>query len=147
MRETLLRSRGSQKLIGVRSSFVGNRNRFTAPDQLPSATAEALPPSNRILRRCPIGSSVPTLHRLHRDPIADFEWTACQRPAQRRLGSCLDLGIARDSQIEGLQMILEASNIFQTPDAKDCSSTHAALRRSGRPKTASPPINARATST
>ena len=126
---------------------MGNRNRFSAPDQLAAATAEALPPPNRILRGCPIRSCVPTLHGLHRDPVADFEWTAFQRPAQRRLGSGHDLGIARDLQVEGPQVILKASNVLQAAQAKDCSSAHADPRRSGKPKTASPPSNAMTTRT
>ena len=126
---------------------MGNRDCFPAPDQLAAAAAEALPPPNRIVRRCPLRSCVPTLHRLHRDPVADFEWTAFERPAQRRLRSGHDLRIARDPQVEGPQVIVEASNIFQTPDAKNCSGAHAALRRPGKPKTASPPSNARPTRT
>src|SRR5580658_4698485 len=124
--------------MGIGSSFMGNRNGFSAPDQLAAAPAEALPPSNRILRRRPIWSCVPTLHRLHCDPVADFEWTSFQRPAQRRTSSGHELRIVRDLQVEGPQVLLEA-NIFQAPDAKNCSSAHAALRRSGKPKTASPP--------
>src|ERR1700727_2632399 len=126
---------------------MGNRDCFPAPDQLAAAAAEALPPSNRLRRRPPIRSCAPTLPRLPRHPVADFEWTAFERPAQRRLRSAHDLGIARDPQVEGAQVIVEACNIFQTPDAKNCSSAHAALRRPGKPKTASPPSNARPTRT
>src|ERR1700732_1082217 len=126
---------------------MGNRDGFFAPDQLAGASAGAPPPPSRMLRRRPVRSCAPPLHRLHRDPIADREWTSFQRPAQRRLRSGQELKIARDLQVEGLQVILEASNVFQTPDAKDCCSSHTALRRSGKPKTASPPSNARATRT
>src|ERR1700683_2425188 len=112
---------------------MGNRDCFPAPDQLAAAAAEALPPPNRILRRRPIRSCVPTLHRLHRDPVADIEWTAFERPSQRRLRSGHDLTIAWDPQVEGAQVIVEACNIFQTPDAKNCSSAHAALPRPGTP--------------
>src|SRR5579862_585095 len=147
MRKRILRSRRSEKLVGISSSFMRNRNRFPSPDQLAAAAAEALPPANRILRRCPIRGCVPTLHRLHRDPVADFEWTAFERPAQRRFRSGQDLSIARHLQVESPQVILKVRNIFQAPDANDCYRAHAALRRPGKPNTASPPSNARPTRT
>jgi hypothetical protein len=111
MRRTLLRSRGGEKLMGIRPSLLGNRNRFPTPNQLASTSAESLPSPNGIVRRHPVGGCVPTLHGLYRDPVADFEWTAVERPAQRRFASSHDLGIARDLQPEGLQVTLKVSNI------------------------------------
>src|SRR5215471_13896968 len=66
---------------------VGNGDGFPAPDQLAAAGAKTPPPPNGKIGRRPIRSCVPTFHRLHRDPVADFEWTAFQFPAERRLGS------------------------------------------------------------
>jgi hypothetical protein len=91
MRKTFLRSRGREKLIGVRSSFMGNRNRFSTPNQLAPTSPEPLPPPNGILRRRPVSGRIPTLHGLNRDPVADFEWAAVQQPAQRRFASGHDL--------------------------------------------------------
>src|ERR1700689_335375 len=86
-RNTLLRAGGGEKLIWVRSPFVGNRNRFSTPDQLSATQAEPLPSPNGLLRRCAIRSRIPALHGLNRDAVTDFEWTAVQRPAQRRFSS------------------------------------------------------------
>jgi hypothetical protein len=112
VREAFLHSRGGEKLVGVRPTFMANCNRLSTPDQLAAAAAEALPASNSILRRSPFGSRVPTLHGLNRDPVADFEWTLLQRPTQWRLRSCHNLGIAGDLQVESLQVSLKASNVF-----------------------------------
>src|SRR5580698_5054292 len=138
VRNTLLRARGGEKLIWVGSPFVGNRNRFSTPDQLSATTAKPLPSPNGLLRRCPIRSRVPALHRLHRDAVADFEWTAVQLPPQRRFSSGHNLGIARNLQAKTLHVALKACNILQAPQPEDCSSSiaHAALRRPGRAKTA-----------
>jgi hypothetical protein len=49
VRKPLLRSRGSEKLIWIRSSLMGNRNRFATPDQLSATTAEPLPSPDGVL--------------------------------------------------------------------------------------------------
>src|SRR5215469_13999204 len=126
---------------------MANSDRFPAPDQLATTATKTPPPSKGILRRRTIKSCIPTLHWLHGDPIADFERTAVHRPAQRRLCPGHDLEITWDLQIERTQVILETSNIFHTPNAKDRSTTHTGLRLAGNPKTASPPSNASATRT
>src|SRR5271169_199189 len=91
-----LRARRREKLVWVCSPFVGNRNRFSTPDQLTATAAEPLPSPNGNLRRRPIRGRIPALHGLNRDAVADFEWTAVQPPAQRRLVSRYDLAIAGD---------------------------------------------------
>src|SRR5438105_4581274 len=108
MRNAFLRVGRREKLVWVRSPFVGNRNRFSTPDQLAATAAKPLPSPNGILRGHPIRSRVPALHGLNRDAVADFEWPAVQRPAQRRLGSRHDLAIAGDLKIEGLHVRLKA---------------------------------------
>src|SRR5215470_3551697 len=133
--------------MGPNSNAITCGDGFPAPDRLAAAGTKTLPPPNVKIGRRPIRSCVPTFHRLHRDPVADFEWTAFQFPAKRRLGSGHNLGVTRDVQVEVLQVFLKTRNIFQTPDAADCSNTHDALRRCGKPKTANPPSNARVTST
>src|SRR5579864_4445611 len=142
VREVFLCSGSGEKLVGVRTSFVGNRNGFSAPNQLAAAAAEPLPPANGFFRRGAVRSRVPTLHRLNCDSVADFERTAVQRRAQRGLASDRDVGIAGDMQPEGLQVTLKSSNTVEGPQANDCSAAHGALRRAGKAKTARPPNNA-----
>jgi hypothetical protein len=57
---------------------------------------------------------------LNGNAVGDFEWTARQRPAQRGWVSRRDLEVARDLQTEGLHMILEAADILDAAQAKDC---------------------------
>jgi hypothetical protein len=57
---------------------------------------------------------------LNGNAVGDFEWTARQRPAQRGLVSRRDLEVARDLQTEGLHMILEAADMLDAAQAKDC---------------------------
>jgi hypothetical protein len=49
MRKRLSCPWDSKKLIRIRSSFVGNGDRFPAPNQLAAAASEALPSPNSIL--------------------------------------------------------------------------------------------------
>src|SRR5258708_7955270 len=142
LRKASSRSRGGEKLVRVRTCFVRHSNRLSTPDQLAATAAKPLPSTKGLLRRRPVRSRVPTLHGLNSDPVADFEWTAIQGPAQRRLGSSHDLGIAWDLQVESLQVSLKSSNSLQAAQAKDWTRAQGALRRSGNPKTASPPSNA-----
>src|SRR5579859_500085 len=142
VREGFLCLLGGEKLIGIRSSFVGNRNGFSTPNQLAAAATEPLPSSNGFFRRGAVRSRVPSFHGLNGDPVSDFERTAFQRPAQRRLATGRDLRLAGDMQPEGLQMTLEASNVLEGSQANDGSAAHVALRRAGNPKTAIPPNNA-----
>src|ERR1051326_7032609 len=142
VREAFLRSLRGEKLVWIRSSFVGDRNGFSTPNQLAPAAAEPLPPPNGFFRRGAVRSRVPSFHGLNGDPVADFERTAFQRPAQRRLATGRDLRLAGDMQPECLQVTLKASNILEGPQANDCPAAHVALRRAGNPKTAIPPNNA-----
>jgi hypothetical protein len=82
-----LSSRGGEKLVRVRSSFMADSYGFSTPDQLPSAPPEAFPSSYRILGRSAISRCVPTFHRLDSNAVTDFERTAHQGQAQWRLRS------------------------------------------------------------
>ena len=122
------------------------RDGFPAPDQVAAARARAAPPPDGIIRRFPIRSCVPTLHWLHRESVAILNGPVF---SDQRTGDWDPVTISGSQGIRRWRSASgpENSNIFQTSDATDCSSTLDAVRRSGKPKTANPPSNARLTST
>src|ERR1700728_3561578 len=77
LREAVLRAFRNHELVRIGATFVADSHRFPAPDQARSAPSEMSPSPDRVLRRISVSSSVPTFHRLHRDPVGNCQSSAC----------------------------------------------------------------------
>jgi hypothetical protein len=73
--ETLLCVVGNDELIWVRPASVRDCHGFPTPNQFGSAATEVPPAMKRSLAGAPVCRSVPALHRLRGEAIADLEQT------------------------------------------------------------------------
>src|SRR5690606_32152994 len=60
-----------QQLVRARTPVVPDGRGFTAPDELRSAQAEALPATPRVFAGPAVARAVPAFHRQHAEPVAD----------------------------------------------------------------------------
>ena len=114
-----------QELIRIRSSFMSDRDGFSAPNQFRATAPESLPTSNRSFSRFAIWRTVPTLHEFYRDPIADFDVAVDYRPTQRRFRARCELSIARDIQMERTQVLLKTCDVLYGSEPKEGLRAHA----------------------
>src|SRR2546429_8621367 len=100
------------ELIRISASFMSHRDGFSTPNQFRTTAPESLPTSNRAFGRIAIWRTVPTLHGLYRDAIADFDVAFDQWPTQRRFRARHELSIARDIQMEQTQVLLKTCDVL-----------------------------------
>src|SRR5690349_25003775 len=97
----------------IGASAVRDGDCFPAPDQFCAALSEATPASYGAFGGLAVGSSIPALHGLDGDAIADFEPAGLQWLAQGRVGGVEKFLIAGDVQAEGTKMLCKFLDIFQ----------------------------------
>src|SRR6266566_8803312 len=131
------------QLIGICTSTVSDRNSFSAPDEFRPATSEPLPPAKRVSGRIAVWRSVPSLHRLDCDAITNVRFAFDQRPAKRRIAAGRKLAIARNGEIQSIQLIPKGVRPLDTSQPRNRWLVHAVRRRSGKASTASTPSKAK----
>jgi len=139
LRQPFLGARSDHELIRVGASFVRDRDRLSTPDQLGAAAPKTLPAPERPLRGLAIERSVPAFHRLHGNPVADLDCAVGERPQERGINARRDLEVARDRQMERIQMLLEVCYILQAAQPQKRICAHADSRLSGSSNTARAP--------
>jgi hypothetical protein len=107
------------QLIRIRSSFVADRNRLTAPYELCATRAKAPPTAKRQLRWATVGRSVPTFHRLNSEPISHSDITAVQRLSERRRISAEQLRITWDRDVKRLQEIAKCFYVANAAETEE----------------------------
>jgi len=123
--------RSDHELVRICASFVRDGNGFTAPNEFCGAASKALPAAESILTGVAVGKRVPTFHGLHGDAIGELESAAQQGPEQRRLRSGKQFGIAGNICADGVQVVLEALNVFHCAEAENRNCGHACEARLG----------------
>ena len=74
---------GEIELARIGAPVVPHRDRLAAPDQLATALAETLPAPKGVLARIAVGLSVPALHRIDAEAVADAHPVEFERPPER----------------------------------------------------------------
>src|ERR1700722_12668590 len=121
--------RSCQKLIRIGAPLVTDGNRFAAPNQLSSAAPESLPSANRVFAGIAIAGSVPPLHGLDSEAIANLEAFADDGLCQRRFWPANELVVAWDRQAQRIDMLLKLSNISHAAQTQDSALVHTTPRR------------------
>jgi hypothetical protein len=109
--------RCNYKLIRICPAFVGHGYCLSSPNEARPAVPKSPPTAQRIFARATVWKCVPTLHRLDRDPIAELESTAVQRPPQGRLRPRDQFAITWDVQSEGMCMVFELFNVLDCAES------------------------------
>jgi hypothetical protein len=109
----------NSQLVWITSSFVADRNRLTAPDELCATRAKATPTAERQFRWPTIGRSVPAFHRLYCEPIPQNDVTAVQGLSERRRVSREHLRITWDRNVKLLQVIAKCLYVANAAEAEE----------------------------
>src|SRR5882762_81677 len=129
--QTFLGVRSDHELIRIGASFVRDRDGLSTPNQLGAAAPKTLPAPERTLRGLAIERSVPAFHGLHGNPVADLDCAVSERPQERGTNAGGDLEVARDRQMERIQMLLEVCYILHAAQPQKRICAHSDCRPSG----------------
>src|SRR5207302_726961 len=86
-----------------------------------------------VLARISIRGTVPTLHRLNRDPISDRDSSALQRSTQRRIFSTYQFVVARNRQYQRPHVRLKALHLFHRSQSQYRQCAHSPFRSTESP--------------
>ncbi len=145
LREAVLRAFRNHELVRIGTSRMTNGHRFPAPDQARSAPSEMSPSPDRVFRRISVSSSVPTFHRLHRDPVGNCQSSACYCLPKRGIWSTYNFLVAGNRQTKGPHMLPKTIHTLQARQAHDGFHRHADSLAFGNAITAAAPSNAMTT--
>src|SRR5690606_8900671 len=93
-----------QQLVRARTPVVPDGRGFTAPDELRSAQAEALPAAPRVFAGPAVARAVPAFHRQHAEPVADAHTVDIDWLGERRLTSRRQVVVEVERDAAGSQM-------------------------------------------
>src|SRR5512133_1450932 len=94
---------------------MGDCDGFSSPDQFRAASPKTLPSTQSARGWITVSSSIPALHRLHGNPVSNFDCTPDQRLQQRRFWSANQLAIAGNVQTQLPQVLFEAFAPLSVP--------------------------------
>src|SRR5262245_45966304 len=87
-----------QQLIRIGASFVKHGDRLATPDQLCAAPAEVPPSSEREIAGAPVERTIPTFHRMNREPVPDGNPIRAILARKRRIRARAQLVVARNAE-------------------------------------------------
>jgi hypothetical protein len=119
-----------------------NRDRLSSPNEFCTTLPEFLPAMDGMLAWISIGSSIPSFHGLNGDSVANLDFAARERLAQRRIGSAKQFVFAWNRQPERLNMLLKARNILHGAQPKNRGCDHVVFFPVGSLATAAKPSKA-----
>ncbi len=106
-------------MIRIRATFRAHGHRFTAPDHLCAALAEALPAARHRFRHASGRGAVPAFHRMHGPAVADGAAIPCVALLEGRGGAVVGGVLGLEVETKRCEVRAEGVDVFEGGDADE----------------------------